>query len=147
MWYDLHTFGVVHMFPKNVQLLWVYFEVMKLHTFDVVNMFPKNVQLQCGMRWQWSCILLVWYIRSLKMCNFYCIQICAKSPKNEAYTIRVGSIMNLHTNLCKIFQKWGKYHRGRVNYELAHKSVQNLPKLRQITSGLDHLWPRTKIGP
>ena len=46
MWYELHTFGVVHMLPKNVQLLWVYFEVIKLHTFDVVNRFPKNVQLQ-----------------------------------------------------------------------------------------------------
>ena len=63
----LHTFGVVHMSPKNVQLLWVYFEVMKLHTFGVVHMFPKNVQLQYGM----SCILLVWYICSLKMCNFH----------------------------------------------------------------------------
>ena len=50
MWYEvvlkLHTFGVVHTFPKNAQLLWVYFEVIKLHTFDVVNRFPKNVQLQ-----------------------------------------------------------------------------------------------------
>ena len=80
MWNELHTFGVVHMFPKNVQILWGNEVVMKLHTFGVVNMFPKYVQLLC-------------------------VQICAKSPKNEANTMEEGSIKFLHTNLCKISQK------------------------------------------
>ena len=75
-----------------------------------------------------------------------CVQICAKSPKNEANTIGVGSIMNLHTNLCKISQKWGKLPQGWIIYGPGRKLDPSTERIEGRQQAADPIKISQKIN-